>query len=121
MKLVGVSQFADYLVVNLPYGAQRRVELARALAVEPKILFLDEPTAGMNPEELLQMLEIVRKVHQKYGMAIFLIEHRMKVVMELCEIIQTLVFGEVIAEGNKDEIRNNPAVIDAYLGKEIET
>lgn len=121
LKLVGVSQFADYLVVNLPYGAQRRVELARALAVEPKILFLDEPTAGMNPEELLQMLEIVRKVHQKYGMAIFLIEHRMKVVMELCEIIQTLVFGEVIAEGNKDEIRNNPAVIDAYLGKEIET
>jgi branched-chain amino acid transport system ATP-binding protein len=121
LKLVGVSQFADYLVVNLPYGAQRRVELARALAVEPKILFLDEPTAGMNPEELLQMLEIVRKVHQKYGMAIFLIEHRMKVVMELCEIIQTLVFGEVIAEGTKDEIRNNPAVIDAYLGKEIET
>ena len=121
LKLVGVSQFADYLVVNLPYGAQRRVELARALAVEPKILFLDEPTAGMNPEELIQMLEIVRKVHQKFGMAIFLIEHRMKVVMELCEIIQTLVFGEVIAEGTKDEIRNNPAVIDAYLGKEIET
>lgn len=121
LKLVGVSQFADYLVVNLPYGAQRRVELARALAVEPKILFLDEPTAGMNPEELLQMMEIVRQVHKKFGMAIFLIEHRMRVVMELCEIIQTLVFGEVIAEGTKDEIRNNPAVIDAYLGKEIDT
>jgi len=121
LKLVGVSQFADYLVVNLPYGAQRRVELARALAVEPKILFLDEPTAGMNPEELLQMMDIIRKVHDKFGMAIFLIEHRMRVVMELCEQIQTLVFGEVIAEGDRDEIRNNPAVIDAYLGKEIET
>jgi branched-chain amino acid transport system ATP-binding protein len=121
LELVGISHLADQIVTNLPYGAQRRVELARALATEPKILFLDEPTAGMNPEELLEMLMIVRRVHKQIGLAIFLIEHRMKVVMDLCEMIQTLVFGEVIAEGTPDEIRNNPRVIEAYLGKEVET
>jgi branched-chain amino acid transport system ATP-binding protein len=121
LELVGVRRFADQIVTNLPYGAQRRVELARALAVEPKILFLDEPTAGMNPEELVEMMEIVRHVHRELGLAIFLIEHRMKVVMDLCQLIQTLVFGEVIAEGTPEEIRNNPKVIDAYLGKEVMT
>ncbi len=120
LTLVGVQHLADQVVTNLPYGAQRRVELARALATEPKVLFLDEPTAGMNPEELVQMMEIVRRVHKEIGLAIFLIEHRMKVVMDLCQIIQTLVFGEVIAEGTPDEIRSNPKVIDAYLGKEVE-
>jgi branched-chain amino acid transport system ATP-binding protein len=121
LELVGVRHLADQIVTNLPYGAQRRVELARALATDPKVLFLDEPTAGMNPEELVQMMEIVRQVHAELGLAIFLIEHRMRVVMDLCEMIQTLVFGEVIAEGTPDEIRNNPAVIDAYLGEEVVT
>jgi branched-chain amino acid transport system ATP-binding protein len=121
LELVNIPQHANQIVTNLPYGAQRRVELARALAVEPKILFLDEPTAGMNPEELEQMMQIIRHVHDELGMAIFLIEHRMRVVMELCERIQTLVFGEVIAEGDPDEIRSNPAVIEAYLGKEVVT
>ncbi|MBW2132861.1 MAG: ABC transporter ATP-binding protein [Deltaproteobacteria bacterium] len=94
-------------------------EMARALATEPKVLFLDEPTAGMNPEELGRMVAVIRRVHEELGLAILLIEHRLRVVMELCETIQTLVFGEIIAEGTPDEIRNNPAVIDAYLGKDV--
>ncbi|MFC1829523.1 ABC transporter ATP-binding protein [Thermodesulfobacteriota bacterium] len=118
LKMVGIDHLADQIVTNLPYGDQRRVEMARALATEPKILFLDEPTAGMNPEELIQMMEIFRQVHEELRLTIFLIEHRLKVVMELCEIIQTLDFGHVIAEGTPEEIQNNPKVIDAYLGRE---
>ncbi len=119
LEMVGAGGIAHQNVLQLPYGAQRRVEMARALATEPKVLFLDEPTAGMNPEELLQMMEIIRLIHKKMGVAIFLIEHRLKVVMELCHSIQTLVFGEVIAEGTPSEIQNNPKVIDAYLGQDM--
>lgn len=119
LKMMGVDHFADQIVTNLPYGVQRRVEMARALAMEPRVLFLDEPTAGMNPEELGQMMDIIRRINAELGLAIFLIEHRMRVVMELCERIQTLVFGEVIAEGTPEEIQNNPHVIDAYLGREV--
>jgi branched-chain amino acid transport system ATP-binding protein len=118
LNLVGVGHMAGQIALNLPYGGQRRVEMARALATEPKVLLLDEPTAGMNPEELVQMMEIIRRIHKEFGLAIFLIEHRLKVVMELCENIQTLEFGEVIAEGTPEEIQNNPKVINAYLGRE---
>jgi branched-chain amino acid transport system ATP-binding protein len=121
LELVGVRQFAEQIVTNLPYGAQRRVEMARALAVDPKVLFLDEPTAGMNPDELVQMMQIIRQIHKQLRLTIFLIEHRMKFVMELCEIIQTLNFGEVIAEGTPEEIQNDERVIDAYLGREAVT
>ncbi len=118
LEMVGIRHVADQVVINLPYGVQRRVEMTRALASEPQLLLLDEPTAGMNPEELVEMMEVIRRVRDELGLAIFLIEHRMRVVMDLCETIQTIDFGELIAEGTPEEIRSNPRVIDAYLGKE---
>ncbi len=119
MDMLGIGRVANEVVTNLPYGVQRKVEMARALAANPKLLLLDEPTAGMNPEELSEMVQVIRQIRDRLGLAIFLIEHRLKVVMDLCEAIQTLDFGEVIAEGTPEEIRNNPRVIDAYLGKEV--
>ncbi|MBW2502115.1 MAG: ABC transporter ATP-binding protein [Deltaproteobacteria bacterium] len=118
LETFDVAGFSTQLAVSLPYGAQRRVEMARAMATNPRVLFLDEPTAGMTPDELNRMINIIRKIHADFEVAILLIEHRLKFVMELCERIQTLVFGEVIAEGSPEEIRNNPDVIEAYLGRE---
>lgn len=121
LEMMGISRFADQVVTGLPYGIQRKVEMARALAVEPKLLLLDEPTAGMNPEEMLETMEVIRRIRDELGLTIFLIEHRMKVVMDLCETVQALDFGEIIAEGTPEEIRSNPRVIEAYLGREVVT
>lgn len=118
LTMMGVERFADERVVNLPYGVQRKVEMARAMAVEPELLLLDEPTAGMNPEEMREMMDVFRQIHHEFDLAIYLIEHRMKVVMDLCERIQALNFGEIIAEGTPDQIRSDQAVIEAYLGEE---
>ena len=118
LAMFGIEHLAGQAVTNLPYGAQRRVEMARALALEPKLLLLDEPTVGMTPEELNQMLELIRRINGELGVAILLIEHRLKMVMELCSSISVLVFGELIAEGTAAEIRANPQVIEAYLGKD---
>jgi branched-chain amino acid transport system ATP-binding protein len=118
LSMFQIDHFASQVVTNLPYGVQRRVEMARAMAIEPKLLLLDEPTAGMNPEEMMAMVRVIGNIRDQFDVGIFLIEHRMQVVMGLCERIQTLNFGEVIAEGTPDEIRANPDVIDAYLGKE---
>jgi len=118
LKMFAVDQFAHQLVVNLPYGAQRRVEMARAMVIEPKVLLLDEPTVGMTPDEMMAMIEVVRQAHERFNLAIFLIEHRLKVVHELCQHVQALVFGKVLVEGTPDAVQNHPKVIEAYIGEQ---
>ncbi|MBC2713250.1 MAG: ABC transporter ATP-binding protein [Desulfosarcina sp.] len=118
LKMFAVDQVADQLVVNLPYGDQRRVEMARALVIEPKVLLLDEPTVGMTPDEMMAMIEVIRKAHERFNLAIFLIEHRLQVVRELCQHVQALVFGQVLVEGKSDEVQNHPKVIEAYIGEQ---
>jgi branched-chain amino acid transport system ATP-binding protein len=119
LETLGISEYANQLARNLSYGDQRRVEMARALALKPRLLLLDEPTAGMSPTEMVAMADLVQEVKEKFDLTVFLIEHRMRVVMGICERISAIDFGAVIAEGTPDEIRNSPKVIKAYLGEEV--
>lgn len=107
------------LAKNLPYGEQRRLEIVRALATEPKVLFLDEPAAGMNPQETAELTTLIRKIQKEFGITILLIEHDMSLVMDVCERLYVLEYGRLIAKGSPEEIKNNPKVIHAYLGGEI--
>ena len=118
LKIFGLDGVAKQKASNLPYGMQRKLEIARALATNPKLLLLDEPAAGMNPNETAELAETVRFVRDKFGIAILLIEHDMSFVMELCEKIVVVDYGRVIAFGNAQEVRSNPKVIAAYLGGE---
>lgn len=120
MELLDVFDLAgqaDYLASNLPYGKQRKLEIARALATEPKLLLLDEPAAGMNPNETQELMDTIHFVRDKFDMTILLIEHDMKLVSGICEKLTVLNFGQVLAEGETGEVLNNPQVITAYLGE----
>lgn len=118
LERIGLADQADTLARNLPYGAQRRLEIARALATEPVLLLLDEPAAGMNPQETLELNQLITSIKAD-GVAILLIEHDMKMVMRLSDQIFVLEYGRKIAEGRPEEVRHNPAVIKAYLGEDV--
>ena len=117
LKVFDLDQEADYLASNLPYGKQRKLEIARALATGPKMLLLDEPAAGMNPNETKELMETIRFVRDTFEMTILLIEHDMKLVSGICEELTVLNFGQVLAQGKTQEVLNNPQVIKAYLGE----
>ena len=113
-----LAEYMDEKAGSLPYGAQRRLEIVRALATNPSLLLLDEPAAGMNPSETAELMENIVKIRDTFQIAVMLIEHDMKLVMSICEGICVLNFGKVIAKGTAEEIQNNDAVIEAYLGKQ---
>lgn len=120
LKLFKLDDKKDHLARNLPYGAQRKLEMARALATKPKLLLLDEPAAGMNPTETKELSELIRLIRKEFGIAVILIEHDMNLVMEIAEKIYVLDYGNLIASGKPQEIQNNKQVIEAYLGADID-
>lgn len=120
LEIMGLRSHAEELAKNLPYGLQRKVEIARALVLQPKLLLLDEPSAGMNLGEKEALIGLIRWIRKEFHLTIWLIEHEMRVVMNLCERIQVLDFGQTIAKGTPEEIQGNPRVVEAYLGKEID-
>lgn len=120
LDTMGLLYAKDQKARSLPYGEQRKLEIARALGVKPRLLLLDEPAAGMNPRESIELMELIRGLRERYNLTILLIEHDMHFVMNLCERIQVLNYGKLIAEGTAEEVRNNPEVISAYLGRVAE-